>query len=125
MGISKILIVDDDASSRHMLKKMVESMGFITFQSSNGKKALDIIYDNPDIALLITDIMMPELDGKSLINILRGHEKFARLPIIVVSGVVGVGELNDIMDMGHLRFLQKPVDINILKQFLQVILPSK
>lgn len=114
--MKKVLVVEDDIASRKLIVDAVRKLGHVSIQSSNGKRALDIVYDNPDIDLVITDLKMPEMDGKEMINILRGNEEYSTLPIIAVSGVVGIADVYDIMDMGSLEFLQKPLDIPLLNK---------
>ncbi len=113
--MKKILVAEDDEISRDIIVKLVESMGCITVQSANGKTALSILLDNPDISLLICDVMMPELDGIMLIKILRGKQNFENLPIIIISGVAVINEINHLMELGPTVFLDKPLDTSKLK----------
>jgi len=100
-------------------------MGLSSIQSSTGALTLKILYDNPDISLLISDIMMPELDGMMLIKILRGNNKFAKLPIIIISGVAAINEINHILELGLSVFLDKPVDTSKLKRHIEDMLNNK
>ncbi|MBU1247772.1 MAG: response regulator, partial [Proteobacteria bacterium] len=59
---------------------------------------------------LITDIMMPEMDGRQLIQTLRGDTQFQQLPIIIMSAVVGVRDISGLLKLGASRFLSKPLD---------------
>ena len=62
--VKKILIVDDDRSTRLAIKKMVESLDLCAIQCQNGDHALQTLLCNNDISLVITDMVMPETDGK-------------------------------------------------------------
>lgn len=117
--MKKILIAEDDDVSRDIIVDIVESMGLASFQSSDGALTLKILYDNPDISLLISDIMMPELDGMMLIKILRGNNKFAKLPIIIISGVAAINEINHILELGPSIFLDKPLNASELKRHIE------
>ena len=117
--MKKVLIAEDDEVSREIIVDIVESMGLSSIQSSNGALTLKILYDNPDINLLISDIMMPELDGMMLIKILRGNNMFAQLPIIIISGVAAINEINHILELGQSVFLDKPVETSKLKQHIE------
>ena len=123
--MKKILIAEDDDVSREIIVDIVESMGLASIQSSNGALTLKILYDNPDISLLISDIMMPELDGMMLIKILRGNNKFAKLPIIIISGVAAINEINHILELGQSVFLDKPLETSELKRHIEDMLNIK
>ena len=123
--MKKILIAEDDEVSREIIVDIVESMGLVAIQSSNGALTLKILYDNPDISLLISDIMMPELDGMMLIKIIRGNNKFANLPIIIISGVAAINEINHILELGLSVFLDKPLEASELKQHIEDMLNNK
>lgn len=118
----KILVAEDDEASREIIVDVIESMGLASFQSSNGSLTLKILYDNPDISLLISDIMMPELDGMMLIKIIRGNAKFEKLPIIIISGVAAINEINHILELGPSIFLDKPIDTSELKRHIEKML---
>lgn len=123
--MNKILVADDDEFSREIIVNRVESMGFIAIQSSNGKTALAILLDNPDIRLLICDVMMPELDGLMLIKILRGKKNFETLPIIIISGVAPLNEINHLLELGPTVFLEKPLEIAKLKRKISEMLAAE
>ena len=123
--MKKILIAEDDEASREIMVDIVDSMGLTSIQSSNGAITIKILYDNPDISLLIADIMMPELDGMMLIKILRGNKKYENLPIIIVSGVAAINEINHILELGPSVFLDKPVDTFELKRHIKEMLEIK
>ncbi|MDP8214868.1 MAG: response regulator [Candidatus Euphemobacter frigidus] len=118
----KVLVAEDDEVSREIIVHIVEDLGLTAIQSSNGKIALEILFDNPDINLLISDIMMPELDGMMLIKIIRGKEKFANLPIIIISGVAALNELEHILELGPSTFLDKPLNSSELKRNIKELL---
>jgi CheY-like chemotaxis protein len=111
----KILIAEDDVVTQKMVSSVVEDMGYVAIISPNGKHAYETLKANEDINLLITDIMMPEMDGKQLIQTLRGDTGFKDLPIIIMSAVVGIKQIAGLMDLGASMFQPKPLDMNELK----------
>ncbi len=121
----KILIAEDDEISRKIIVKLVEGMGHIAIQCSNGKTALEIVIDNPDIRLLICDVMMPELDGMMLVKILRGKENYKDFPIIIISGVAVLNDINHLLELGPAVFLDKPLDTGELKRKITEMLPAE
>ncbi len=123
--MKKVLVAEDDELSREIIVKIVESLGMVAIQSSNGKIALRVLLDNPDVCLLISDIMMPELDGMMLIKILRGKENFADLPIIIISGVAALNEINHILELGPSIFLDKPLNPSELERHIKTLTANK
>ncbi len=122
--MKKILVAEDDEISRDIIVKLVESLGYIAIQSSNGKNALAVLLDNPDIRLLICDVMMPELDGMMLIKILRGKQNYETFPIIIISGVAALNEINHLLELGPAIFLDKPLDTAELKRNITEMLAA-
>ncbi len=117
--MKKILITDDDFITREIIAEIVESMGYVAIQSSNGLIALDVLFDNPDISLLIADMMMPRMDGRTLIQVLRRQEKFTKLPIIIISGIIAVHDVQDLLSIGASRFMPKPIEGKTLKDYIK------
>ncbi|OGV50594.1 MAG: hypothetical protein A2X49_12405 [Lentisphaerae bacterium GWF2_52_8] len=107
--MKKILIAEDETLIRNLLKKLLETEGYIVIQASNGQMAFDMLEANPDIAMLITDIIMPKMDGRELVGRLRASKKFSSLPIIMISGAVSVKEIAELLEEGVSWFLPKPL----------------
>jgi DNA-binding response OmpR family regulator len=114
--LKKVLIVDDDQITRRLIAHHVNQMGHCSIQSSNGRVALTTLMDNPDIQLLITDVMMPELDGPSLVAKLRAQTRFDDLKIIMISGIAKPNEIADLLDQGVSLFMPKPLNIEDLRR---------
>ena len=116
--MAKVLVVEDEEGVRWGIAKMLEAIGHVAIQSRNGYRALDVLEDNDDIELIVTDVSMPEMDGRQLIKTLRGREDTARIPIIIVSGAVGPKEIDDVLATGATAFLPKPVTIAALREYV-------
>ena len=114
----KVLIAEDDLTCRHLIVNTVRRSGFSTIEASNGRLCWEILRDNPDVSLLITDMLMPEMSGRDLIRSIRGDSRFAQLPVIIISGIIKLSEIDDILKIGASRFLPKPVDLRELKEYL-------
>lgn len=108
--MSRILIAEDDRVSQRLAVAIVESVGHSAFVSPNGKHAYEALKAENRFDMLITDIMMPEMDGRQLIQTLRGDTQFQQLPIIIMSAVVGVRDISGLLKLGASRFLSKPLD---------------
>ena len=118
----KIVVAEDEITSRTIISSAVEAEGCVAIQCSNGQIALDMVSDNPDIAMLITDMMMPGLDGRGLIERIRSNPKIANMPVIIVSGVVSIKQIDDILKVGATRFHPKPINIEELKADIRKLL---
>lgn len=110
----KILICEDDFIAQEVARVMVEKMGHIPIISPHGKHALDTLSVNNDIGLLITDMMMPVMNGTELVQIIRGNAQFDNLPIIMVSGILSVNDIAGLLDLGATLFQPKPLDEDLL-----------
>ncbi len=127
-SFEKILVIEDDVVARSMLAKMVEGLGYAAIQSCDGRQGWETLWENRDIALVITDMMMPDMDGKELIQILRGNDEFRELPVIIVSGVISEAEVRPLIELGNCTFCAKPINPEELKSKVRAMLaehPSK
>ncbi len=120
----RILIAEDDAVTRQLIRNMVESLGYIAFVSDNGRHAYDTMMINDSFDLLITDIMMPEMSGENLVLALRGHSQFEDLPIIMMSAEVGFAQIRHLLEVGVSVFIPKPVKRETLQNYLEEYLPE-
>ena len=78
----KILIADDDMRNIYALSQKLNDMGMEVFTAENGSVALQMLKENPDIEIVIMDIMMPVMDGLEAIRKLRKQKQFEKLPVI-------------------------------------------
>lgn len=115
----KIIVIDDDILTRKVLSSMVEKMGYCVIQSANGKHAWETLWENPDIALVVTDMMMPDMDGSELVQVIRGNQAFQDLPIILVSGVVDPEDVEAVLKLGNCTFCKKPVAADEFKAMVK------
>ncbi len=105
---TKILVVEDSLSVRALLEHMLVVQGFIVFTAENGKKALDIINENSEISLMLTDYNMPEMDGFTLTIEVRKKFSKEQLSIIGLSAL-GKSELGSLfIKNGANDFMLKP-----------------
>lgn len=123
MGMKKrILIAEDDRITQKVVRKVVEGMGCIAFVSPHGRHAYESLKAENRFDLLITDMMMPEMDGGHLVRTLRGDSQFLHLPILIMSAVVGAQEIEDVLRLGANRFLAKPLDMDALEAAIRASL---
>lgn len=120
--MAKVLICEDSLTDRKIIASALEALGHFCVHCSDGKTAWKILQDNPDIALVITDILMPEMDGGQLIRAMRAHEQLARTPVIIISGVLRLDEIDHLLQLGASRFLPKPISSSELSEYAGRIL---
>ncbi len=112
----KVLIVDDDPVMRKLLGKALDSLDLELMYASDGLYALDVVRCNPGIDLLLTDVSMPILDGRQLTQTMKNEKKLAHIPIIIMSGVVGINAIADLLDAGAEKFIPKPFNMETLRE---------
>ena len=81
MEAPKILVVDDESRMRKLVKDFLEKKNFHVLEAGDGEEAMDIFYEEKDIALLILDVMMPKMDGFTLCKKIREKEE---IPILFI-----------------------------------------
>ncbi|MGE4553393.1 MAG: response regulator [Desulfovibrionaceae bacterium] len=120
---ARVLVAEDDRISQKLAAVMLEHMGCTVFVSPHGKHAYETLKAENRFDILVTDIMMPEMDGRQLIQTLRGDSQFRDLPIIIMSAVVGVSDISNLLSLGATRFLAKPLDKKELQESIARCLP--
>ncbi len=123
--MAKILIAEDDRISQKLAVKIVEELGHTAYVSPHGKHAYETLTACNDFDLLLTDIMMPEMDGQQLIQTLRGDQQFKDLPIVIMSAVVGMNDISKLLKLGATLFLAKPLDRKELQGYISRCLGVK
>ena len=113
----RVVVAEDDRSVAMTVSRVMESVGYFPVICSDGQRALHVIEDNPSVRLLITDVSMPNMDGRELILKLREDERFAKLPTIILSGVVSASEIADLLEAEENHFFEKPVNPEGLKKY--------
>ncbi|MEG3927279.1 MULTISPECIES: ATP-binding protein [unclassified Microcoleus] len=119
----KVLVVDDRWENRSVIVNLLSPIGFIVYEAENGQKGLDKIADvQPN--LVITDIVMPIMDGYEMVKSLRQLPSFANLSVIVSSASVFESDLQKSIEIGANEFLPKPIEadslLNTLKSLLKL-----
>ncbi len=114
-----VLIAEDDPITAIMIKTALTKAGLSAVIASNGSRAISILEDNQDIQVVVTDAIMPECNGRQLIRYLRSKEQWIDLPIILVSGLITLNEINTLLDAGASYFQTKPIDLPALVNLVQ------
>jgi DNA-binding NtrC family response regulator len=105
----QLLLVDDEEDALLELAELLDGEGFNCFTATSVKKALQHLTQHPDIALVITDLRMPEESGMSLIKRLREHTSRQHLPVIVISGHADMEDVTGMLRLQVLDLFRKPI----------------
>ena len=116
----KVLIVDDDMRNSFALSKLLSDKGIVVKIARDGQKALDLLAENPDIDLILMDIMMPVLDGYETTKRIRAQQQFRALPILALTAKAMTGDREKCLAAGANDYLPKPVNIDRLFSMLRV-----
>jgi len=116
----KVLLVDDDARNIFALSSMLERHGMRVLTATTGREAIELISSTPDIAIVLMDIMMPEMDGYETIQQIRDEAEFQRLPIIALTAKAMKGDREKCLEAGASDYLAKPVNTEQLLTVLRM-----
>src|SRR5215210_2020341 len=108
-----VLVVDDNADTRVVVRWMLERWGCRVLEASDGREAFEAVVESrPDLVLI--DLMMPVMDGFDAIRSIRGREEFSNLPIIAVTAFDRAGARDGAAEAGCDHYLSKPIDFKRL-----------
>ncbi|MFK5970284.1 MAG: response regulator [Candidatus Marithrix sp.] len=116
----KILIIDDDERNIFALATILENNEVEVICGLNGKEGLEILRKNNDIAIVLMDIMMPEMDGYETIREIRKQAKYRNLPIIALTAKAMKDDRIKCIEAGANDYLAKPVDTDKLLSLMRV-----
>jgi signal transduction histidine kinase/DNA-binding response OmpR family regulator len=115
-----VLIADDDVRNIFSLSKALEKHQMKVVSAIDGKEAMIKLKENPNIDVVLMDIMMPEMDGYDTIKEIRKQAKYKNLPVIAVTAKAMIGDREKCMQVGASDYISKPVDIDQLLSLLRV-----
>jgi CheY-like chemotaxis protein len=104
------LLVDDDARNIFALSSVLERRGMKVLTATTGHEAIALVESNPEIAVVLMDIMMPQMDGYQTIGAIRENPEFRRLPIIALTAKAMKGDREKCLEAGASDYLAKPVN---------------
>ncbi|MEH2601164.1 HAMP domain-containing protein/CheY-like chemotaxis protein/signal transduction histidine kinase [Bradyrhizobium sp. AZCC 1588] len=104
------LLVDDDARNIFALSSVLERRGMKVLTATTGHEAIALVESTPNIAIVLMDIMMPQMDGYQTIGVIRQNPSFNRLPIIALTAKAMKGDREKCLEAGASDYLAKPVN---------------
>lgn len=115
-----VLVADDDVRNIFSLTKMLEQHQMKVLAATDGKEALKLLNENPEIDVVLMDMMMPELDGYETTTAIRQDIKYRNLPILAVTAKAMMGDREKCIAAGASDYISKPVDMDQLISLLRV-----
>ena len=116
----KVLIIDDDMRNTFAITTVLEDYDMEVVIGANGKEGLVVLNENEDIAIVLMDIMMPEMDGYEAIRKIREQPRYQHLPIIALTAKAMKGDRAKCIEAGANDYLAKPVDTDKLLSLMRV-----
>lgn len=121
--IAKILLAEDNEDVRMLLKEHLLKQNLEVVEASDGAQAFTVA-EQETPHLIITDIVMPGIYGTTATKLLKEYWRTKEVPIILVSGSIEAGLIQDLLQKPNIRFLKKPLDLPLLDRTLRQLLPQ-
>ena len=117
----RILVADDNAASRELIKEVLEMSGYDVVEAADGQDAVSRARENtPDLVLV--DIQMPRLDGYGVLRELRADPRLSNLQVVALTAFAMQGDRERALGAGFDGYITKPVEIAALRQEIKRIL---
>jgi len=116
----KVLVVDDDVRNIFALSSVLERRGMTVLTAGTGREAIETLESTEDVAIVLMDIMMPEMDGYETMQVIRQKPEFRRLPIIALTAKAMKGDREKCLEAGASEYLAKPVNTDQLLSGLRM-----
>jgi HAMP domain-containing protein/CheY-like chemotaxis protein/signal transduction histidine kinase len=115
-----VLVVDDDVRNIFALSSVLERRGMIVLTATTGREAIATLESTSDVAIVLMDVMMPEMDGYETMRAIRRNAKLRRMPIVALTAKAMKGDREKCLEAGASEYLAKPVDTEQLLSALRM-----
>jgi len=116
----KVLVVDDDIRNIFALNSLLERHSMAVITATNGQEAINLVEQTDDLALVLMDVMMPEMDGYETMRRIRSNHKFRMLPIIALTAKAMKGDREKCLEAGASDYVAKPVNTDQLLSLVRM-----
>ena len=119
--IENVIIADDSSTARMIIKRCLEIGGCTAshfYEAANGEEALEIAREKP-IDLLVTDLNMPTMDGRTLLKYVKASPKLTTLPVLVISSASNEAVKEELLKLGAHAVVNKPVSPAIIAEIIK------
>lgn len=104
-----ILVVDDEPVARRLMGAILRKHGFETVELASGKEAVDFLQGSGHASLIVSDVLMPDMDGFDMLRFLRSDERFKKIPVILVTALNDTESVMKGVELGAQDYVSKPV----------------
>lgn len=116
------MIVDDDPRNIFALKLTLKARDFRIETSTTAKDAIEILKSDPDIGIVLMDMMMPDMDGYTALKIIRQAPSINTIPIVAVTAQAMQEDRQKCLDAGAQAYVKKPIDVDLLLKSIEKLL---
>jgi CheY-like chemotaxis protein len=116
----KVLLVDDDMRNIYSLSHSLEDQVLEIITAENGKDAINILYKNQDVDIILMDVMMPEMDGYDTTRAIRKIRQFDSVPIVGLTAKAMKGDREKCIESGMFDYISKPLKIEELLSLMRI-----
>lgn len=113
--MKKALVVDDSKAIRQIERKYLEELGFEVLEAENGKEALEVLKEHPDISLILLDWHLPVMNGYEFLKTLRANPQYQEIKVMMVTTENQQKSVIDAIMAGANEYLMKPFDKEMLE----------
>lgn len=117
-----ILIIDDDSKNIFALSAVLKARKFSCISALSAREGLLLMEQNPDIGVVLMDMMMPEMDGYEAIGLMKTSEKLQNIPVIAVTAQAMTGDREKCLEAGANGYISKPVNVDELLLLINEIM---
>ena len=117
-----ILLIDDDNRNIFALELTLKARKYRFLSAQNATEGLQLLQSNPDIGLVLLDMMMPEMDGYEAIQWIRSSDQFGGVPIVAVTANAMNGDREKCLAAGADNYVAKPIDVDRLMHIIEELL---
>ncbi|MEH1869275.1 MAG: response regulator [Nostoc sp.] len=117
-----VLIIDDAAFSRRMIRKFLQVDGYEIIEATNGREGLELVHQRQPNCVL-ADLLMPDMNGFEFLQALQDEK--LKIPTIIISADIQEGARNQSYSLGAINFINKPPKENELRKAVQEVLNTK
>ncbi|MDQ8052457.1 MAG: response regulator [Pedobacter sp.] len=114
----KVLIIDDDSRNIFALTAVLKAKKYICLSASSAQEGFDMIANDQDIAVVLMDMMMPDMDGYEAMGKMKEDPKLRDVPVIAVTAQAMIGDRERCLQAGAASYISKPVNVDELVQQL-------
>lgn len=117
---AKILVIDDEASIRNLLRRVLGRENYEVWTSTNGQEGIQALHRGPDLVIL--DLRLPDMNGEVVCQKIRQHSTHENIPILILTGQITEGLRTRCLNGGADAYLAKPFDVEELLAYVRALL---